>query len=167
MKHPRESIVTDTAIKGFFGQYRFLSNFHLAPVTYERVVYPSTEHAYQAAKHLPGRRHECGLMDALAAKHWGATAVLDKEEWDKKKLKVMYDVIFDKFQYHARLKQKLLETGDKEIVELNDWGDQLWGVTEDGVGRNLLGRVLMLVREDVKAGAARSVAAFHAATKDW
>jgi len=37
-------------IKGFFGEYRFLSNFWFADVFYEGLVYPSVEHAFQAAK---------------------------------------------------------------------------------------------------------------------
>ena len=37
-------------IRGFFGPWRFLSNFHFFPVEYDGVVYPTNEHAYQAAK---------------------------------------------------------------------------------------------------------------------
>lgn len=49
----RDYIVHDeNNVKGFFGDYRFLSNFHMAPVWYESILYPSTEHAYQAAKTL-------------------------------------------------------------------------------------------------------------------
>jgi len=167
MKHPREAIVTDTSIQGLFGQYRFLSNFHLDPVMYERMVFPSTEHAYQAAKYLPGRRHECLLMDALEAKHWGNKAPLDMAEWtENKRLRVMFDVIYDKFATHERLKQKLIDTAPKEIIELNDWGDQFWGVTEDGVGRNLLGKVLMLVRRALTTGLPHNLG-FNDLIKDW
>ena len=38
------------AIKEFQGQYRFLSNFWPAPVTFEGRTYPTVENAYQAAK---------------------------------------------------------------------------------------------------------------------
>ena len=34
--------------KGFQGEFRFLSNFWPAEITYENIVYPTTENAYQA-----------------------------------------------------------------------------------------------------------------------
>jgi len=37
-------------IKGFFGPYRWLSNFHESPVWFEGLKYRSSENAYQAAK---------------------------------------------------------------------------------------------------------------------
>ena len=37
-------------IKGFFGGYRWLSNFHVCDVMFEGDLYPSSENAYQAAK---------------------------------------------------------------------------------------------------------------------
>ena len=37
-------------IHHFVGKYRFLSNFYLCQIHYEGIDYPSTEHAYQAAK---------------------------------------------------------------------------------------------------------------------
>ena len=36
----------------FQGEYRFLSNFWPAQVVFEGVTYPTSEHAYQAAKTL-------------------------------------------------------------------------------------------------------------------
>ena len=49
----REYVVhTENEILGFFGPYRFLSNFHKCPVYFEGVLYPSTENAFMAAKTL-------------------------------------------------------------------------------------------------------------------
>ena len=45
-------------IDDFSGGYRFLSNFYVAPVEYEGVIYPSTEHAYQAVKFLDEEARE-------------------------------------------------------------------------------------------------------------
>lgn len=38
------------AIRGFFGPWRFLSNFHYHSVEFDGQFYPTNEHAYQAAK---------------------------------------------------------------------------------------------------------------------
>ena len=43
-------------IKGFFGEYRFLSNFEPAKVELEGTTYSSVEKAYQAAKWNPEDR---------------------------------------------------------------------------------------------------------------
>lgn len=37
-------------IDRFSGEYRFLSNFYLAEVELDGEVYPTVEHAFQAAK---------------------------------------------------------------------------------------------------------------------
>lgn len=39
-------------IDKFEGEYRFLSNFYPQPVIFEGMLFPSVEHAYQAAKTL-------------------------------------------------------------------------------------------------------------------
>ena len=52
------------------------------------------------------------------------------------------------------LKQRLLATGDKRLVEGNTWGDTFWGVDlRSGRGENQLGRILMRVREELKENA--------------
>uniref|UniRef100_UPI00345E83CD NADAR domain-containing protein n=1 Tax=uncultured Duncaniella sp. TaxID=2768039 RepID=UPI00345E83CD len=47
------------------------------------------------------------------------------------------------------LAEKLIATGDAELVEGNYWHDTVWGVC-DGVGENHLGKILMRVREELK-----------------
>src|SRR5579864_2083948 len=44
-------------VKGFFGDFRWLSNFHDCPVYFEGLLYPSSENAYQAAKVQADYRH--------------------------------------------------------------------------------------------------------------
>jgi len=42
-----------------------------------------------------------------------------------------------------------LETGDKPIVEENA-GDSYWGNGPDGSGKNMLGKIIVEVRETLK-----------------
>jgi len=42
-----------------------------------------------------------------------------------------------------------LETGDKPIVEENP-GDSYWGNGPDGSGKNMLGKIIVEVRETLK-----------------
>jgi ribA/ribD-fused uncharacterized protein len=140
-------------IKGFFGPYKWLSNFHLCGkgVWYEGGIYPSSENAYQAAKILPEYRVD-ELMDCSPAeskKVWKNYPRLDKtpEEWDVRKYVVMSDVVFNKFSRDEKLRQKLLETGDKYLEETNWWKDTYWGVDINLGGQNNLGKILMKVRD--------------------
>lgn len=139
------------AITDFRGEYRWLSNFHLVDVTYEDEVYPSTEHAYQAAKtFLPAERRAireaktCGDAKRLGRK------VSMRPDWDEVKIDIMRDLLRQKFS-KQELRAKLLETGAQHLVEGNTWGDRFWGVC-DGEGENHLGRLLMDVRSEIRQG---------------
>lgn len=137
-----------TLIDSFKGEYRFLSNYHMINVTYDGIVYPSTEHAYQAAKTI--LKHERLNIQRIEkpgdAKKEGLKVSL-REGWDGIKLGIMYDLLSQKFQ-DKELKQKLLNTGSAILVEGNTWNDTYWGVC-NRVGKNCLGKLLMNVREDI------------------
>jgi predicted NAD-dependent protein-ADP-ribosyltransferase YbiA (DUF1768 family) len=56
-----------------------------------------------------------------------------------------------KFGQHPDYRERLLETGQRTIVELNSWDDTYWGADiETGLGRNVLGRILMGVRSTLR-----------------
>lgn len=137
-------------IKEFIGKYRFLSNFFMAEVKLGNAVYPSTEHAYQAAKtkNKKLRRKVAKAKTANDAKRIGRQLTL-REDWENIKVGVMYRVCYAKFTQHADLKEKLLATGDAKLIEGNWWGDTFWGVC-DGKGKNKLGQVLMMIREELR-----------------
>lgn len=135
-------------IRGFFEEYRFLSNFHLCEVEYEGLIYPSSENAYQAAKTLDLElRKLFTKCTPNKAKQLGRGLKL-REDWDMIKLQVMYDICLDKFRRSPELKHKLLSTNPKHLEETNWWGDTYWGVCR-GVGQNHLGQTLMMVRSEL------------------
>lgn len=55
-------------------------------------------------------------------------------------------IVLAKFEQNENLKEKLINTGDAYLEEGNDWGDKIWG-TVNGNGSNLLGQILMRIRE--------------------
>src|SRR5882757_9011789 len=121
------SVHDENNIKGFFGEYRFLCNFHVADVMYEGVLYPSTESAYQAAKSLdPAIRLKFTNITPSDAKQMGRKIKI-RPDWEAVKDRVMYDVCLDKFTRHADLRDKLLLTGSKHLEEANWWKDMYWG----------------------------------------
>ena len=65
----------------------------------------------------------------------------------------MLEALRTKFSIKG-LKEKLLATGDEELVEGNFWHDNFWGVCScskcGNKGQNKLGKLLMQVREEIK-----------------
>lgn len=84
----------------------------------------------------------------------------NEESWSKVREQMMYDSIYLKFSQYPKLKKQLLDTGDKILVEGTPF-DPIWGVKikwdDDRIldeknwkGQNLLGKVLMDVRKDLR-----------------
>ena len=137
-------------IKGFFGDFRFLSNFWLAAVVYKGTAFPSTEAAYQAAKTLdPEEFKSFRVLSPCQAKHVGHKVKL-RPDWDEVRLQVMYDICLDKFTRHIHLQELPLMTGDVYLEERNTWNDTFWGVF-NGEGENNLGKTLMRIRDHLRA----------------
>ncbi len=136
-------------IDKFAGKYRWLSNFWGAEVQYDGVAYPTTEHAFQAAKteNLGQRRHVRKASGPQEAKRLGRQVTL-RPEWESMKDEVMLDLNRQKFR-DPELRAKLLATGDATLVEGNYWNDTYWGVCR-GKGKNRLGKILMRVRDEIR-----------------
>lgn len=138
-------------IYGFKGDYSFLSNFYPCEIEYENDVYPSVEHAYQAAKTLNlDQRTKIRLMEHPGqAKKYGRLVHM-KHSWPTTKVMVMESLLRKKFTGYHDLSLKLYQTGDIYIEETNTWGDTFWGVC-NGKGHNVLGNLLMKIRGDIKS----------------
>ena len=137
-----------TTVYEFNGDYSFLSNFHPAPVLLDHRLYPTVEHAYQAAKTFDrAAREEIRFTDRPGdAKRLGKKLEL-REDWPYVKQSIMLGLVLQKFQRHHLLKEKLLATPGW-LEEGNTWGDIEWGICppRSGIGQNLLGKILMTVR---------------------
>lgn len=135
-------------INSFRGEYRFLSNFWPAPLWYGNFLWPTSEHAYQAAKTLDLDEqisiHEMAKTPGQA-KRLGQR-VTKRDDWEEIKLQKMFEIVKEKFWQNPDLMQKLLATGDAELIEGNTWGDTYWGQC-NGVGENHLGKILMEIRD--------------------
>lgn len=142
-------------IPNFKESHRFLSNFWWAKVKLDGIIYPSTEHAYQAAKTLvPAERDKIRLAKSFnEAKHLGYSVTL-RPNWDKMKNEIMFDLVLQKFRNYPLLRASLLQTGDAELIEGNTWHDIYWGVCNcpdhKGVGENHLGKILMAARKHLR-----------------
>ena len=138
-------------INEFRGKYRFLSNFWPCQVTFEEEVYPSVEHAYQAAKcfWFQDRKHILNCKTPGEAKKLGRR-VATRLNWEHIKVDVMFSLLKEKFK-DPLLATWLLATGSQELQEGNWWSDTFWGVDQrTGKGENCLGKLLMQVRSGLE-----------------
>jgi ribA/ribD-fused uncharacterized protein len=144
-------------ITSFRGRYHFLSNFAELdqPLTIRGITYPTTEHAFQAAKtkDVATRKKIAAASTPGKAKRLGGRRGIikdfDEREWfGGRDEEVMRYILEEKFK-DPRLRQKLLNTGDAYLEEGNTWGDTKWG-TVGGKGANKLGKLLMELRDRLR-----------------
>lgn len=135
-------------INKFQGETKWLSNFELCEVHYDGDKYTSTEAAFQAAKCLDKKdRIKFFSMSPIEARKAGRNVAL-RSDWEYIKDNVMYEICKYKFTHNEPLKQKLISTKNKILIEGNAWGDVYWGVCK-GKGKNKLGKILMKIRDEL------------------
>ena len=134
--------------------YGCFSNFSPHAFELDGKWWPTSEHYFQAQK-FAGTEHEEAVRRAaspmIAARMGRARNRPLRREWDRVKDDVMRRGVLRKFEAHAELRAILLGTGDEEIVEAAP-RDYYWGCGADGSGKNMLGRILMELRAELRDG---------------
>jgi N-glycosidase YbiA len=133
--------------------YAEFSNFAPFGVGIDGVWWPTVEHYFQAQKfHDPDYREKIRRANRPKdAKALGMTRQLPlRPDWDDVKDGIMLGAVRTKFRTHEKLARLLLSTGERMIVE-NAPMDAYWGCGPDGKGLNKLGKILMSVREELRA----------------
>lgn len=131
--------------------YGFLSNLYKNPVKFDGRLFPTSEHAYQFGKFRDGKVREwamkCPKPHLLAIFCHNLLLWDIVENWNKIKVDRMYRVLKAKF-LDPELKKKLIETGNSKIEE-DSKTDYFWGRGKTGKGKNMLGNLLMKVRDEI------------------
>lgn len=149
----------DTAERICFYEQDFylLSNFSSFNLQWKGYMFPTTEHAYHWEKFFPaiGTRHIAERILKAPSAHDAFKTAEDakrvrRSDWDDVKVGVMRDILRAKVQQHEYVRRKLLATGDRELVE-NSWRDDYWGWGPDKDGKNMLGKLWMEIRAELKA----------------
>jgi ribA/ribD-fused uncharacterized protein len=73
-----------------------------------------------------------------------------RPDWDAVKVDIMRRLLHFKVQQHEYVRRKLLATGERELVE-NSWRDDFWGWGQNRDGQNMLGKLWMEVRQELRA----------------
>ena len=137
--------------------YEFTNFYEFAPFELDDKKWPSTEHYFQAQKFV-GTPYEEYIRSRAASPRDAYQFARDtqaikwqRRDWDSVKLDVMYKALLAKFLQHERLRQLLLSTGDRKLIEHTS-NDSFWGDGGSGSGQNHLGKLLEKVRRVLKGG---------------
>ena len=140
-------------IAGFFleGWYVF-DNFAPFQIEWRGKLYPTTEHAYQAAHFIetdPLLAEQVRICRSPREASDFANNNKNKEDpnWKDKRISFMEEIVRCKFEQHPYIQNILAETGNKYIVEMND-DDEFWGWGKNHDGQNQLGNIWMKIRSE-------------------
>lgn len=137
----------------FYDQwYDVLNNFSAHAVEIDGILYPTSEHAYQAAKctDLDGKQEIIAAKSPLLAKEVSNQKYKSAKDpdWNTKKISVMESILRAKLAQHQEVRDALIKSGAEEIAEDSPI-DAFWGRGEDGNGENQLGKLWMNIRSEL------------------
>ncbi len=133
-----------------FGEF---SNFSHHRIYLDGKTWPTSEHYFQAQKFhdMACRERIRTARSPMDAANLGRDRKQKlRPDWESVKVEVMRNAVRAKFSQHSELTALLLSTGDAQLVE-HTANDAYWGDGGDGRGRNMLGQILMQVREALRA----------------
>ena len=138
-------------IKGFVGDYSFLSNEYNCQIFIEedQLTYSNVESALIAQKSDdPGTRRKFSRLNALKARKKSSN-IPENYDWEKNKDKIMMDILRIKFKKNNELGKKLIETYPAELINEVSYNDEYYGVRY-GNGQNKLGKMLEKIRDEIR-----------------
>jgi ribA/ribD-fused uncharacterized protein len=146
----------DTATQVFFYEQDFyvLSNFSAFRLWWKGREFDTSEAVYHAEKFPdhPELRFaiECAKSAHDAFKLAEKNKTHRRSDWDAVKVFVMRDILRAKAEQHEYVRRKLLQTGNRELIE-DSWRDDFWGWGPNRDGKNMLGKLWMEVRAELRA----------------
>lgn len=147
-------LVMDGSVIGFYErEFYVFSNFSSFQVTWRGRHWPTSEHAYQAARFFDVAED---LVEAIyhansAHEAWeiaGRNKERQQADWVAVKSEVMLEICRHKLEQNPYVRRKLLQTNEEYLVE-DSPTDAYWGWGADRQGRNELGKVWMTLRKEI------------------
>lgn len=144
---------TDEKVLFYEQEFYVLSNFSAFKLIWKGILFDTSEQAYHWEKFVDHPSVQEQILRTQSAHDAFKTAnylsSFKLPDWDDIKLEVMKEILQAKVAQHEYVRRKLLETGDRELVE-DSWRDDFWGVGPNGDGKNWLGRLWMQIRDAIK-----------------
>jgi ribA/ribD-fused uncharacterized protein len=143
--------------------YGVFSNLYRRPISFEEHIFPTAEHAYQAGKaRKPEVRNWLMAAPSPALLAMAAHGLYQWDiapDWSKVKFDRMRAVLWAKFTQHTDLAAILLATKDAVLIEtatVDNAVNRLWGEVPGKRGKNMLGIMLMEVRDRLAGNGTRA-----------
>jgi ribA/ribD-fused uncharacterized protein len=151
----------DTPSQVFFYEQDFyvLSNFSAFSLLWKGLRFDTSEAAYHWEKfsgtHSTHIEISHEILTARSAHDAFKIAENHKAQrhpgWDEAKVDIMLGILRAKAAQHEYVRRKLLATGERELIE-DSWRDNFWGWGPNRDGLNMLGKLWMQVRSELRAG---------------
>lgn len=146
---------TDERVCFYEQEFYPLSNFSAFTLYWRGIRFDTSEAAYHWEK-FPGTPYKAiraFIRTAPSAHEAFKVAERNREhrrpDWDSVKVDIMREILRAKAGQHDYVRRKLLETGERELVE-NSWRDGFWGWGANRDGVNMLGRLWMEIRAEIR-----------------
>lgn len=157
----------DTDSQVFFYEQDFyvLSNFSAFRLVWRGRNFDTSEAAYHWERFATGQE---GRSPAIGAMAWRVADEVrfapsahqafklaqenkscQRADWDEIKLDVMRNILCAKADQHEYVRRKLLATGERQLIE-DSWRDDFWGWGENCDGKNMLGKLWMQIRTELR-----------------
>lgn len=158
------SLDTDRHVYFYEQDFYVLSNFSSFRVRWLGIDFDTSEHAYHFCKFWQSgggsleQKTIRGIILASRSAHDAFKTAeqyrhLRRPDWDAVKVGQMRDILRAKADQHEYVRRKLLETGDRVLIE-NSWRDPYWGWGPNRDGQNMLGKLWMEVRAELRTATA-------------
>jgi ribA/ribD-fused uncharacterized protein len=158
----------DTDKQVFFYEQEFyvLSNFSSFEVEWSGFTFKTAEHLYHWLRFSLSDNLHANAITARDVKNARSAhdafkiaqqnKAIQWDGWDGAKVDFMRKILRCKTEQHEYVRRKLLETGDRELVE-DSWRDDFWGWGPNRDGQNMLGKLWMQVRDELRQPTIRAV----------
>jgi len=158
---------TDQRVRFYEHDFYVLSNFSAFSLVWRHLTFATSEAAYHYEKFSyidSGGVCSSAEQNQIASQILKAPSAheafkiaerhkaLRRPDWDAVKFDVMLRILRAKVSQHEYVRRKLLATGDRELVE-DSWRDDVWGWGPHRTGQNMLGRLWMQVRDEIRKAA--------------
>jgi ribA/ribD-fused uncharacterized protein len=144
---------TDTHVFFYEQEFYPLSNFSAFSILWKGIRFDTSEVAYQWEKFRDHPAAQLRIQQApsshIAFQIAQVSKHLARPDWDTVRVDIMERILWAKVDQHEYVRRKLLETGNRILVE-DSWRDSFWGWGENRQGRNELGNLWMKIRTKMR-----------------
>lgn len=148
---------TPEVVRFYEQDFYVLSNFSAFSLQWFGYRFDTSEATYHWMKfNRPDQGHLREQIRLASSAHEAFKIAGDlkderRSDWDDVKVGIMKKILRAKADQHEYIRRKLLATGDRELIE-DSWRDDFWGWGPDRDGQNMLGKLWMEIRAELRSG---------------